>query len=529
MMRAVKNPQADVHFTITVEGCGSMPWQCSRFLKPLPVEEQAIRTHLVPLDKKGPFQVLDIGCGVGRHLGFIRGNFNNAHLLGTEIDQTLRDYCGHKFGATMRPNLVWPGYDEIQASELDVVLLLGNGIGLYEQPKHLEKGLDNIFKLLRPGGVLIGECGSLPDTSDYSAKKVTITFEEVLPAAFQTLFCVWKWLRPILQNAGFEIIQEEDISSDEPGGFLFVAQKLTYPTKYYQSLLSQYSPEDRATASGTTPFRPLEDVLRIAQSRSARLPRGSTPEDHVRYHTAKNQVFFYPACGVDWEPLFRFPGRCDTFIYCDYMFTLEQVVDELGKRLPHSLQIVRSDVIPQDFVQAMTSDSLMPEENRRGHLMVEPWGCLLSLICHVTKRPKRLHLLYLGVEGVTLYSNLFTRHRHRFLKWVWAPEYLCIKNDGMGFGNGWADFQDWQRPLGRIVDQNPKKPKYVACSGPNWPWNQCWLTFNTWRGEFPGRVFVHHRPEITPTAREGRDFCLPEIPPNEWPEIAAVTPQPPLP
>ncbi len=81
MIQAVKNPQADIHFTITVEGHGSMRWPCSRFLKPLSAEEKVIRRHLGPLNDKGGFSVLDIGCGVGRHLKFIRDNFGNAELF----------------------------------------------------------------------------------------------------------------------------------------------------------------------------------------------------------------------------------------------------------------------------------------------------------------------------------------------------------------------------------------------------------------------------------------------------------------
>ncbi len=421
--------------------------------------------------------------------------------------------------------MLWYSHNQIRASELDAVLLLGNGIGLYGQPTGLEKGLEHIFEMLRPGGVLIGEGGRFCNTPGYSEKQVEITFVEGKPTKFPWLFCDWTWLEPRLKAAGFEIIPDEeankdnkDISSDEPGGFLFVAKKPSNPTEYWEKVLNRLRPEDRATSSSTTPIISLEDVLRVAQSRSARLPRGNTPEDHIRHHTAKNAVFFYPACGFDWEPLYRFSGRCDTFIYCDYMFILEHVVEKL-KNLPRCLRVNHSTIIPPDFVHTMINDSLMPEDIKRRVTVIEPWGCLLSLTGHVTSPPKRLHLLYLAVEGVTLYSNLFARHAHPFLKRVWAPEYLYIKNDGRGFGNGWADFEDWQRPLGRVVDQNPKKPKYVASAGRNWPWSQCWLTFNTWHGEFPECVSVCRQPEIAPTEREARAFRLPGIPPNEWPEI----------
>jgi SAM-dependent methyltransferase len=235
MMRAVKSKK-NVPFTITVEGRAgnqqSDTQSCSRFLKPLPAEKRVFRKYLKPFNDKGRFKVLDIGCGVGRHLKFVRDNFCNARLWGTESDPTLRKYCHENFGAKIwhshEQMMLWPD-QQVQAGALDVVLLLGNGIGLYGQPEQLRKGLIDMFRMLCPGGVLIGECGRLPDTpsNGYTEKLVTITipFEEGKPTEFPWLFCGWAWLKPILQTAGFEIIYEKDIGGEEPGGFLFVAEK----------------------------------------------------------------------------------------------------------------------------------------------------------------------------------------------------------------------------------------------------------------------------------------------------------------
>ncbi|MEI8292000.1 MAG: hypothetical protein WCH99_21220 [Verrucomicrobiota bacterium] len=284
-----------------------------------------------------------------------------------------------------------------------------------------------------------------------------------------------------------------------------------------ESLIQQLCPKPDSAPTGVTRRLTLEDVLRIMQSRSARLPKGNTPQDQLRYYTAKNGVFFYPACGFDWEPIRRFSGVCDTFIYCDYAFGLKKVVAEL-EQLPSAIRIKSAAIIPQDFVQAMTHDSQLPPGRRA---QIEPWGFHLSLTCHATKTPKQLHLLYLAVEGVTLYANLFTRHAHPFLKRVWAPEYLCIKNNGR-FGNEWTDFLIWENPLGQEVARNEKKPKFVVTDrlyggSYNWPWNQLWMTFRTWPEEFPAPVYVYRRPEITPTPRENQNFRLPGVPEQEWP------------
>jgi len=276
----------------------------------------------------------------------------------------------------------------------------------------------------------------------------------------------------------------------------------------YQKVLDQLQPARTTDSSGATQQFTLEKVLRKAQQRSAHMPQG------------KNGVFYYPACEFDWEPIYRFSGACDTFIYCDYGVTLEAVVDKLRKGY---FSIDHAELIPQDFVQAMTRDSVMPAGRR---MLVEPWGCLFTLTCGSTKSPKSLHLLYLAVEGVTFYENLFARHAHQLLVREWAPEYLCIRS--VGFGD-WARFYDWQEPLGRAVDRNKKNPKYVEhdrCQNQNdynWPWSQQWLAFNTGR-----KTVVCYRPNITPTEREGQNFRLPRIPPAEWPEITDVPPLHPL-
>lgn len=521
MKQAVENPNEEVCYTIAVLSSGRMKQPCSKFLKPLLEEERVIREHLKSFDDSGSFKVLDIGAGAGRHLACVRDNFKNALLLGTEKARWLRNNCEKQFGAKMYHSLeqmTWYGGKGIGAGELAGVLLLGNGIGLYGTQKELVAGLNDIFRMLRPGGVLIGECGSLPDSREYSEEQVVISYGKLQDRAFPWLFCRWTWLKPILEAVGFAISSDREI---EQGGHLFVARKPAYPAVYWNSVLQQLAPEG-APEKPNLPA--LDDVLRVAQSRKARLPRGKSVQDHVRYRTAKNRVFFYPACGFDWEPLLRFSGTCDTFIYCDYGFTLEQVVDGL-KNSPPYLRVEHSEVIPHDFVQAMTDDCQMPDELRRIRSVVDPWGCHCTLTSPLVEPAKRLHLLYFGVEGTTLYKNLFCSRTWPKQKRAWAPEYLCIKRDGFGFGNGWTDSREWQGPLGSLVSQNREFPKYlVTDQDHNWPWNVLWLKFPIWRGSFGGAVYVYHRPEITPTAHETRSFQPRGIPVPEWPAFCANPP-----
>src|SRR5438034_1397309 len=43
----------------------------------------------------------------------------------------------------------------------------------------------------------------------------------------------------------------------------------------------------------------------------------------------QRKVFFYPACGFDWEPLHRFTDSCTVFIYCDWQAQIDQFVQQI--------------------------------------------------------------------------------------------------------------------------------------------------------------------------------------------------------
>lgn len=206
----------------------------------------------------------------------------------------------------------------------------------------------------------------------------------------------------------------------------------------------------------------LQSVLRVALSRRARLPRGHTVEDHIRYETAKNGVFYYAGCGTDWSPLIRFAGRCDTFIYCDThdrsilggIPTRDDVVrnlSDLAAQNPHCLVVNHVVDVAPDFLAAMAQPSLVPEGAIGMPRVREPWGVLVSLTCTATRRPKRLHLLYLGVDALTLYSNMFIRRGHPSLHRAWAPEYLCVHGETGGFGGGWTYLNHWGEPFSQLV------------------------------------------------------------------------------
>ena len=222
--------------------------------------------------------------------------------------------------------------------------------------------------------------------------------------------------------------------------------------------------------------------------------RQAAPVDAAQY--SRNGVFFYAACFNDWVALYRFQC-CDVFICCDCGMELKEFANQIAfGRIPHTRERLRLEAIypvPQRLVDELAEPCASTEAERRVR-RVPPWGRLVLFTCPGRSNPPRLlQLWFFAIDAETLYPNLFTRNR-------WAPEYICIKQNGAGLG-------EWSGPLGRQVEANPVQPRYVVMNYGyyNWPWNVVWQTFPDW--EPFGPVHVFHRPEIQPSPGE-REKCL---------------------
>ncbi len=229
-----------------------------------------------------------------------------------------------------------------------------------------------------------------------------------------------------------------------------------------------------------------------------RAPAANAAVAPGEFNPVQNRVLFYPACGLDWEPLYRFAGACDTFIYCDRGRLPNGDFDfEHGPFARAGLRCEGVQRLPDILVDGLS-----------GHQGgVHAQGFRVFVSCAVTDPPRLVQLWYFSIEGALLYRNLFNRRK-------WAPEYLCITDTAAGF-------EYWESPLGQAVLQNGRHPRFVIsrclpAEDYNWPWNANWLTFNTWRSHH-APVFAYRLPEIVPAALELEAFHLPGIPPEEWP------------
>ena len=187
-------------------------------------------------------------------------------------------------------------------------------------------------------------------------------------------------------------------------------------------------------------------------------------------------MFYYPACDSDFRyPLKRFIGRCDTFVFCDWLF------GGWGNDAAFGDWVDRMRQFP------VTAEAPLPDEKvRQLAVLDEEWANAMGFVVadaraemreYLARRPKpqghyfqiqvgstKLDVFLFAAEGTCLYLKLFAKRGA-------APRILCIKNWGH-IGGEWTPFGNWQAHLGNAVRASRLTPELlVAREGDHdWPW-----------------------------------------------------------
>jgi hypothetical protein len=208
---------------------------------------------------------------------------------------------------------------------------------------------------------------------------------------------------------------------------------------------------------------------------------------------AAQKCFYYPACGLDFiYPLQHFSKWCDNFIFCDWKVGDRQLfldqINTIRAERPEGI----ADVAPDFFTSVLRRADVrklanmeeilarffseMPSNLRRfladppspERHFAELW------ITASGGEKKFVRVFWLGMEGVNIYSKLFSQKNI-------APRILCIKNWGL-IESEWTSFGTWQAHLGQVVQAGPHKPELlVARKGDHdWPWTRPVTEFTDW-------------------------------------------------
>lgn len=248
------------------------------------------------------------------------------------------------------------------------------------------------------------------------------------------------------------------------------------PKEFFKRMNEQ--PNDSATILGETP----QNVLLLAGAEDLRRKRTEETQcqrdaqltlENIHEH----RVFFYPGSSADWEPLHRFTHECDTFIFCDWETNPDAVDGNFGVPGLETQLIAPLDEETVSYLADATRihPRIWRIVKQGNPPSVEPWGKYALLVRSVGNIQRKLHYFYLGIEGVTVFFNLFTPVRA-------APHTICLKGIG-DFAGNWTNFHDWDRPLGQLVRMCHIKPTYLTAEGgphESWPYPKLWQRFPDW-------------------------------------------------
>ena len=163
-------------------------------------------------------RVLDYGCGIGRHLSFVRQRHADVQCIGIESCDLLREYCGD---AIPQPSAFYDRWGDIPNGErsFDMILLIGNGLGILGNENNARRELKTLVDALRPQGRIIIETGN-PFGTGYFSAAFTIEYQQWRDGPFTWGYSDRDWINLTLSNLDCTV---DILNSKAPGGKFFFA------------------------------------------------------------------------------------------------------------------------------------------------------------------------------------------------------------------------------------------------------------------------------------------------------------------
>ncbi|MFZ4479736.1 MAG: class I SAM-dependent methyltransferase [Rhodoferax sp.] len=194
----------------------AMAMSCREFMHLRPDEEQLLESISLPHSAN----VLDYGCGIGRHFSYVRQANATARLVGIEICDLMLDHCRRIFTA---PATFVSSFAEVSVDQFDLIMLMGNGLGVLGGEQQATAGLELLISSLRPGGRIVIETGN-PFGAGYLSRNFTIDYHGQTDGPFTWGYSDRTWISETLARLGCTVAISESCA---PGGsfFFVVAQK----------------------------------------------------------------------------------------------------------------------------------------------------------------------------------------------------------------------------------------------------------------------------------------------------------------
>jgi len=181
---------------------------------------------------------------------------------------------------------------------------------------------------------------------------------------------------------------------------------------------------------------------------------------------------FYPACGIDGDPVKYLGGNFHSFVYVDYGVGRETLGHELhsfrGYRILAARSVTQSEIAPHGWTPRFPPD-YTPKRPAPRSWMEPPfatWAVYERLPDFSrTHGPDRFSLLYVGGDGTETFQALYHTNDA-------TPAVVAIIQPGTGFGGNWTDFRDRREILAwTVLDAFPNNRPRFLLNGekPCWP------------------------------------------------------------
>ena len=193
-------------------GGPSIPMSCADFLR-LRQDERQLLDRVVLEDRS---RVLDYGCGAGRCLAHIRDRFPRVACYGIEICNLLLDHCR---AAITQPARFVSSWNDVADLSFDLIILLGNGLGVFGTETDARTMLGEMTRSLRKGGQMIIETGN-PFGRGYCSHEFVIEYGNLSDGPFTWGFADREWVQQVCDGLG---LVADFFPSCAPGGLFFFA------------------------------------------------------------------------------------------------------------------------------------------------------------------------------------------------------------------------------------------------------------------------------------------------------------------
>lgn len=159
-------------------------------------------------------RVLDMGCGIGRHVQEILRIRQQFRITGIERCDAMRRHCQAQFAGQRflaDAGQLGPG------EEFDIILLLGNGLGILGgSADKARAGLEGLLARLSQDGTLVAESEDHPDPPGFGCRRAVIS-HGTLADAYDWGYASGAWVRASIPPGW--IVESDRSHMPGPRGF----------------------------------------------------------------------------------------------------------------------------------------------------------------------------------------------------------------------------------------------------------------------------------------------------------------------